>query len=146
MASKKKIITSDDILGREAVDPEGEILGVVMKLHIEKDMKKIVGLTIDQGFMKPDIFIGINYVKNFGVDAVFLNKVPADKFKGLDVIKSDGKHVGKVVDIASKRHKVSQIIVRKKNSKKRYSIPSAGISQIGESVVLKKNFKAKELE
>lgn len=144
MVSKKKIITSDDILGKEAVDPEGDIIGVVMKLHIDKDNKKLLGITIDQGFMKPDIYIGMHYIKNFGVDTVFLNKIPTDKFRGLDVITSEGKVVGTVREVKSKRHKVEEIIIAKKGIpmlKQRFVIPASSIEEIGESVVLKKSYK-----
>ena len=145
MASKRKIITSDDILGREAVDPEGDILGIVMKLHIDKETKRILGITIDQGFMKPDLFIGMHYVKNFGIDAVFLNKVPTDKFRGLDVITAEGKSIGKVKEVSAKRHKVEEIIIKKPGqfSKERYSIPASSIHEIGKSVILKKVYSIK---
>ncbi|MBN2111704.1 PRC-barrel domain-containing protein [Candidatus Woesearchaeota archaeon] len=147
MASKKKIITSDDILGKEAVDTDGEILGVVMKLHIDKENKKMVGITIDQGFMKPDLFVGMSYIKNFGVDTVFLSRVPADKFKGLDVLDSKGKLLGKVAGVKSQRHKVVEIIVSKKGiTRDRFLVPSKHIEEIGESVVLKKSFKAVKIE
>ena len=141
---EKIIITSDDILGKEAVDPEGQILGVVMQLHIDKHSKKMVGLTIDQGFMKPEIFIGLNYIKNFGVDTVFLNKVPVDKFKGMDVITAEGKIVGKVRAVNAERHKVKEIIVGK--GTKKFLIPASGIDQIGSSVILKKGYDTIEHE
>jgi sporulation protein YlmC with PRC-barrel domain len=143
----KKTITSDDILGKDAVDTEGDVLGVVMKLHIDKVSKKITGITIDQGFMKPDLFIGMSYIKNFGIDAVFINRVPAAKFRGLKVITPEGKHVGIVRDVRSQRHKVSEIIITKKRvaiSKDKYVIPSSDIQEIGENVVLKKGFKLRK--
>ena len=145
--AKKKIITSDDILGKEAVDTDGEILGVVMKLHIDKQNKKMVGITIDQGFMKPDLFVGMNYIKNFGVDTVFLNRVPVDKLKGLEVINAKGKLLGKVIDVKSQRHKVTEIIVSKKGvSRDKFVIESKFIKEIGESIVLKGRFKAAKVE
>jgi sporulation protein YlmC with PRC-barrel domain len=142
--AQRKTITSDDILGKEAVDPEGQILGIVMKLHIDKDSKQMVGITIDQGFMKPDLFVGINHIKNFGVDTVFLKKVPAEKFKGLEVITSSGKLVGTVKEVKSKRQKVHEIYVSRKGmSGGLLLIPASEIKEIGDSVVLKKGFKPK---
>ena len=137
-----RIITSDDVLGKEAVDPEGQILGIVMKIHIDKDSKMMVGITIDQGFMKPDLFIGMKYIKNFGIDTVFLNRVPVEKFKGLEVITSSGKIVGTVKDVKSKRHKVDEIVVARKGIKGGVLfIPASEIREIGESSVLKKGYK-----
>lgn len=144
----RQTITSDDILGKDAVDPEGEILGVVMKLHVDKAMKKIVGITIDEGFMRPDLFIGIDYVRNFGIDAVFLNRVPAAKFKGLEVITSDGKHVGKVSDVRTLRHKVDEISVRAGDgilSKQKFVVRARDIAEIGEHVILKKGCRVIKL-
>ena len=98
----KNIITSDDILGKEAIDPDGSSLGVITKVHIDKKSNKVVGITIDMGFIKPDLFIGISYVKHFGIDAVFLKKVPAHKFHGLNVLSEGGELLGKVKKIVMK--------------------------------------------
>jgi len=147
MVLGNKIITSDDILGKDAVDPEGAILGTVIKVHINKETKKIVGLTVDQGFMKPELFIGLSYVKNFGVDAVFLNKVPTDKYRGLDVFTSKGTLVGKVKSVKAKRHKVQEIIVTKKGVLgKDFIISAYDIETISSSVILKPNYRLKEIE
>lgn len=145
MTSRKKTITSDDILGKDAVDVEGDVLGVVMKLHVDKKNKKLAGITIDQGFMKPDLFIGMSYVKNFGIDAVFINRVPSTKFRGLTVLSHDGRAVGTVADVRSRRHKVSEIAVKKSAlSKEKIIIPASDIKEIGDNVVLKKGFKPRK--
>ena len=138
MASKKNIITSDDILGKDAVDPDGEVLGVVMKLHIDKESKQITGITIDEGFMKPDLFIGISHIKNFGIDSVFLSRVPTGKYIGLNVFDSKGKFIGKVKKINSKRHKVDSIETSKG------IISHSDIKEIGASVILNPGYKVKE--
>jgi len=132
----KKIITSDDILGKDAVDPDGQILGVITKMHVDKNSKTITGITIDEGFMKPDLFIGINYVKNFGVDAVFLSRIPPDKYVGLTVFDSKGKVVGKVKRVLSKRQRISAIQIKKGNI-----ISASDIQEIAENVILKENYK-----
>jgi sporulation protein YlmC with PRC-barrel domain len=147
MGPNNKIITSDDILGKEAVDSDGEILGIVTKVHINKETKKLLGMTVDQGFMKPELFIGLNYIRNFGVDAVFLNKVPTDKFRGLDVFTSKGVIVGKVKDVKAKRHRVQEIIISKKGVLgKVFSIAASDIETISSSVILKERYRAEQLE
>ncbi|MBW2996549.1 PRC-barrel domain-containing protein [Candidatus Woesearchaeota archaeon] len=135
----KQTITSDDILGKDALDPDGEVLGVITKLHVDKINKKIVGITIDMGFMKPDLFIGLNYIKNFGVDSVFLSKIPTSKYIGLNVIDSNGKSVGKVKKVISKRGKVDAIIISKG------LISISDIEEIGVSIVLKPKYKIKDI-
>jgi len=145
MASKSKIITSDDILGKDAIDPDGEILGVVIKLHIDKEFKKMTGITIDEGFMRPNLFIGINYVKNFGVDSVFLSKIPTSKYAGLKVLDSKGKSVGVVKGVESKRHKVKSLEISE-GIGKRIRINYSEVQEIGESVILKPDFKSEKVE
>ncbi|MBW2977710.1 PRC-barrel domain-containing protein [Candidatus Woesearchaeota archaeon] len=136
---KKKIITSDDILGKDAIDPDGQILGVITKLHIDKNSKKMIGITIDEGFMKPELFIGLNYIKNFGIDSVFISRIPTEKYIGLRILNSKGKEVGKVRKVVSKRHKVKAIEIGKDKI-----ISASDIQEIGESIILKEKYKIQE--
>ena len=129
-------ITSDDILGREAIDPDGKVLGMVMKLHIDKEEKKLLGMTVDQGFMKPDLYVGIEHVRVFGVDAVFLRTAPVDKIKGKEVLTAEGKHIGNVKEVVLKGKKLSRIIVSHGLSKEK-EIPLSDIKTIGTRVILK---------
>lgn len=140
MKKEKKIITSDDILGKEAVDPVGSIIGVVTKLHLSQQKKELIGITIDLGFLKPDLFVGIDHVKQFGIDAILINKTPLNKFKGLKVLTSYGKEIGTVKQAISNRHKVKELIVNVKGSglmKIEKKIPMNKIKTIGSSVILK---------
>jgi len=143
MGVKRKVITSDDILGKDAVDPDGQILGVITKLHIDKDSKQLVGITIDQGFMKPNLFFGLKYIKNFGVDTVFLSKIPTEKYIGLDVLDEKGKFIGSVKKVTTKRNKVTSIEVHR--GMRKFSIASSDIQEISEGVILKPNYKIGEV-
>ena len=136
-------ITADDILGKEAVDPDGAVLGIVMKIHIDKDEKSLVGITVDQGFMKPDLFIGIDYVKYFGVDAILLNQVPKDKFKGLNVLTADGSVLGTVKEVLMQNKKMLGLVVVKSVafSKREILVQVSKVKEIGASVILKAGFK-----
>ncbi len=136
-----EMITSDDVLGKDAVDPDGEIIGVIMKLHIRKHEKTLVGLTVDQGFMKPDLFIGIDCVKRFGVDTVFLSRIPYDKYKGTKVLSSDGAPVGYVREIRLKRHHPESIVLDLAQGmirKQECIIPASDIQEMGERIILRK--------
>lgn len=145
-------LTSDDILGKEAVDPEGEILGVVMKLHLDKKAKSILGITIDSGMWKPDLFVGIDFVDTFGIDAIFLNRVPVSKYKGLKIFTYDGSYVGKVTDtlLVSGELESLEVSIADKDSrspfkKKKISILRKDISEISYSVILKKGIQIPNL-
>ncbi len=139
-----KTITSDDILGKIALDTSGDELGIVTELHIDKENKTITGVTIDQGFMKPSLFIGINHILKFGIDSVMLNKVPYEKIKGLIVLDDKGEIFGYVDEVNVKKYKIDSIIVSKtKVSSKKYIVTGKDIDKISSDVLLKKGFKAK---
>ncbi|MBR9690471.1 hypothetical protein GOV08_02190 [Candidatus Woesearchaeota archaeon] len=131
-------ITSDDILGKDVVDTQGDVLGVIQKLHIDKRNKQILGITVDQGFMRPDLFIGLEHIAQFGVDTVFLNTYPKNKMKGMDVINSQGKKIGVVIslDFAGK-NRLRAINVKKGVLKEPETIPIAKIKSIGHNIILK---------
>ena len=139
MAKKKnQIITSDDILGKQTVDPEGSILGIITKVHIDKKTLKITGITIDMGLLKPDLFIGANYIKSFGVHAVLLKRVPHDKYKGLKVLTEGGELIGKVKKIIIDRKKVKEFeISGKKFLGGKYRLAYKDIKEIGDNIILK---------
>ncbi|AOP35258.1 hypothetical protein A0128_16260 [Leptospira tipperaryensis] len=141
MPNESNIITSDDILGKEALDPEGQILGVVVKLHIDRVEKRITGITIDQGFMKPDLFVGIDFVRTLGVDAILLNTIPFEKYKGLKVLNSDGSEEGVVEEVISKNGKLEFLLVKTSLnplSKERKKIPASKVQEIGDKILLKR--------
>lgn len=141
----QEITTSDDILGKDAVDPDGTILGVVTKIHIGKEDKKVTGITIDMGFTKPDLYVGADYIKQFGVDAILLNKVPADKFKGLKVMTAEGKQIGKVKDVVIGKTNVKEFIVSSNRMfGKDMTISLKDIKEIGDKIILKEKTKLEE--
>ena len=129
------MITSDDILGKDALDPDGSILGTVVKLHIDQKKKKILGVTIDMGLLKPDLFVGLDSIKFFGVDAVFLKSVPFDKYIGLKVIDSHGKQMGVVRKVIVEENEITEIVVKHKF--KKFNVPFKDVKEVGVSVVLK---------
>lgn len=140
MASKKTYaFTSDDILGKDAVDPDGGILGVIVKLHIDKASQMVTGITIDQGFMKPNLFIGSEYIRHFGIDTVLLNRVPTDTYLGLKVLTSSGRDIGKVKEVLLQKKKIKKLIVTIGSSfrTKEIRIPASDILDIGLNVVVK---------
>ena len=137
-----KIITSDEVLGKEAVDADGSIIGVVTKIHINKETMKIVGISVDMGFMKPELFVGSNYIKHFGIDAVLLKKVPVDKYMGLRVITFEGKLIGKVKNIIMKRRKIKEFeISSTRIFGKGFVIKYSDIKEIGDQIILKEKYK-----
>lgn len=131
------LVTSDEILGKEVVNNEGEIIGIVQKIHLNRYSKEIIGITVDEGFMKPDLFIGVENVKLFGIDAVFLNTSSDLKYRGLDVFSSEGEIRGTVYEVVKypKSGKIKEIVVKK--GLKTVIVPAKDIKSIGLNVILK---------
>ena len=146
MKPKSNITTSDDLLGKDVIDCDGEIIGVSTKIHIDNRTKQITGLTIDQGFMKPDLYIGLEYVKTFGVDSILLKTSPKSKIRGLNVLSSCGKKIGVVSDVISigKTNRIKGIKVKENAFSKHFIIRSRDIKEIGYSVILKGHFSKLE--
>ena len=141
----KRIITTDDILGKDAIDPEGSILGVITQVHIDKKTLKIVGITIDMGLLKPDLYVGSKYIKQFGIDAILLKRVPVDKYKGVKVLTEGGELIGKVTKIVADKNKIKEFVIAgKKIMDGTYILTYKGIKEIGEHIILKKEHKLKK--
>ena len=140
-----KVVLSDDILGKDALDPEGGVLGVIVKLHVDEETKQVTGITVDQGFMKPELFIGSRYIKKFGVDAVLLNRVPESSYKGLPILTFTGELIGIVKEVSMKKSKIRELIGLSKNiritGEKEFIISNSQIKEIGARVILNKNVK-----
>ena len=143
-----EIITSDDILGKDVLDIDAEIIGNVQQLKIDTKTKTIVGIIVDQGFMKPDIYIGLDYVKHFGVDAILLSESPKPKIKGLDIYDKKGKRIGFVFDIEEnkKKNRLAAIIMKKTQFGKQFRIPSRSIKTIGFNIILRQKEKRLRLK
>lgn len=142
----QNIITSDDILGKDVIDSDGEIVGVSIKMHIDNKTKQIVGITIDQGFMKPDLYIGLEYIRTFGVDSILLNTIPKSKIRSLKVLDSRGKSMGYVKDVIArgKTNRLKGVVVKQKAFSKPFMIGSKDIKEIGYSVILKEGWEKLE--
>ncbi|MFT4312628.1 MAG: PRC-barrel domain-containing protein [Candidatus Woesearchaeota archaeon] len=129
-------ITSDDILGKEAIDPAGAIVGTITKLHIDSKNKEITGITLDMGLFQPDLFIGLAYIETIGMEAVFLNITPFDKLIGRKVVTETGKTLGTVKGVTYEKKKLISIVVSTGLFRKQ-TIDSDQIAQIDSVILLK---------
>ena len=132
-------LTSDDILGKVALDPNGGQLGVVIKLHITH--KAIMGITIDQGFTKPDLYVGIDHIKQFGIDAVLIGTIPYERLKGRHVLSSSGKKQGEVKSVLVKEGVLLSLHVTERTgtfSHHKEEVKASEIQEIGQHIILKK--------
>ena len=107
------LITSDDVLGKDVIDSMGRYIGILSILHIKKDTKALKGISIDTGFMKPTVYVGINKVINLGVDAIYIMYTPGSRYLDLKVFDKNGAYVGKVIKTEYEGSIVKRIIIRK---------------------------------
>ena len=144
-------ITSDDVLGKEVIDAEGDFIGVVEMLHIDPNAVEVVGITIDKGFLRKGLVIGKDYIERVAPHAVFLKIRPAFKLKGMIVFDSQGEVMGTVAKSVLHGHKnqIESLVVRSSVFKKEIIIPSALIKNIGYNVLLnesRKNLKFEDVK
>ena len=133
--------TSDDILGKVALDPLGNLLGTVVKLHLDNETKEVLGVTIDQGFVKPDLFVGIDHVRRFGIDAVMLNSMPFHLLKGKRVLSFKGEVLGTVVRVNADEGLLQSLVVSKKSGafkKEEVVVEARDVKETGETIILRR--------
>lgn len=106
------LITSDDILGKDVIDAMGRYIGILSILHIKKDTKMLKGISIDTGFMKPTVYVGISMVTNLGIDAIYITYTPGSRYLDLKVFDKDGAYVGKVIKTEYEGNDVKNIVMR----------------------------------
>lgn len=99
LLANDNFLTSDDVLGKDVIDSRGHYIGVVTQLHIDNRDKMIVGISIDGGFLKPNIFIGTSLISNFGVNSVYISHSPASRYLGLIVFDMYAQKIGKVTKV-----------------------------------------------
>ncbi|MGM5488372.1 MAG: PRC-barrel domain-containing protein [Nanobdellota archaeon] len=134
--SNKNLITSDEILGKDVIDNDGNHIGIVTQLHIDKKHKSITGISIDSGFMKPFSFVGIELILNFGIDAIYISKTPSSHYIGLSVFDCYGILVGTIVSAKLDEHKnLSSIDVRLGLFRK-VNLPEYTIKHIARNAIL----------
>jgi len=108
-----KLISSDDILGKDVVDIEGSRIGIVNVVHIDPKNLDFAGISVDGGFLKSGITIGKRYIDKITPHALFLNIRPSFAMRGMLVFDSAGALVGKVkdVELLQRQNVIKEIIV-----------------------------------
>jgi sporulation protein YlmC with PRC-barrel domain len=126
-------ITSDDILGKDVLDAQGELLGVIDKLFLNQDTLDVEAISIDKGFLEKGLVIGRDYIERVEKYAVFLNTTPVIMLEKKVVFSADGKRIGSItkVEFEPKTGKLVCFYI----GSTQYSAEK--IHQIGVNVVLK---------
>ena len=131
-------VTSDDVLGKEVIDSEGEFLGVVEMLHLDPNLVEVAGITIDKGFLKSGLVIGKDYIERIAPHAIFLKIRPFFKLKGMIVFDSLGEKIGVVSKavLQENKNQIESLLVNVSSLGREVLIPADLIKSIGENVFL----------
>lgn len=137
-------LTSDDILGKEVIDPEGGFLGVVEKIHIDAKTVDITSFSVDKGFLKKGLLIGKGYVERITPHAVFLRIRPVLNMRGMKVFDYEGRKVGTVkqVVLRGRKNRLKHLIIVSGVMRKERIIPPELIKFVGENIFLNQKKEA----
>ena len=110
----KDSITSEDVLGKDVLDSRGGFLGVSDKLYLNPKTLKVVGISVDKGFMKKGFLIGSSHIREVTEYAVFLTIEPSFRLKGMMVFGVNGGKIGivKEVKIAPNTNNILELVVK----------------------------------
>lgn len=129
------VITSDEVLGKYVIDDAGNSIGIITQLHIDKTNKNILGISIDPGFLKPQVFVGVRLISLFGIDAVYISRTPQSRYIGLTVFDNRGVVVGRVKSSVYENKALKSIEVRMGFFRKK-EIDSSYIKRVKRNVIL----------
>lgn len=147
--SLSKAVTSEDVLGKDVIDLNGDTIGVVDKVLLDPSTFNTLGISIDKGFLRKGLSIGKGYIKRVTEHVVMLKiKVPY-QLKGMIVFDVQGKRVGQVssIDLQGEKNKIKTINVKPgiflSFLRKEIHIPASHIKEVGENILL--NMKKEDL-
>lgn len=132
-------ITSDDILGKNVIDPDGNFVGVADKLLIDSVAIEVLGISVDKGFLSNGVVIGKDYIERVTNHAIFLKEVPVINVVGKLVFDANGKTIGTITKVTMKDNKniIDTITVKTSTFGKTEDISGSKIHLIGKNVILK---------
>src|SRR3989338_8769014 len=136
-------ITTEEILGKDVLDIEGNLVGIVDKIFIDPISLDFVGISVDKGFIRRGLTIGKNYISKIAKHAVFLKIRVAYETKGMTVFDRDGKVVGVVtsIDLYGSKNKIKNLHVKtgfiNSLTNNELVIPYTSVKEIGENIILK---------
>src|SRR3989344_827637 len=112
--SLSEAITSEEILGKEVIDIDGDFIGIVEKVLINPKNFDSLGISIDKGFFKRGLTIGKGYIQRVTSHAVFLKINVPYLLKGKTVFDKHGKKVGLVssIDLHGAQNRIKHLHVK----------------------------------
>jgi len=131
-------ITAEDVLGKDVIDPRGTFIGVTDKLLLSPKTMEVLGISVDKGFLKKGLIIGVGHIKEVTPHAVLLSTTPASQIRGMQVFCSDGSKSGVVEAVILKENSnaIHYLEVRTGTFGHTILIPPTAIDYIESNVML----------
>ena len=134
-----------DLIGIRVISKRGKVVGKVSQFRLNANNMEIEGILVSRGIFKKPFYVGKSYLKQISNDAIILNIEPANLLKGIKVVTSDGKILGKVKEVIRKGDtNIVEGIVVSSLFKKRKTIKASFIERLGQSIILKPNYHVAE--
>lgn len=135
-ASIEDTINLRRLIGKRVLSEGGAIVGRISEVRVDPEGFELEGVVVSRGFESP-IYIGKSYFAKLSNYSVILNTELSVLLNGRKVLTTDGKVIGKIIEINRKgtTNDIESILVGR--WWKKYLIPVSDIKQIGNSVLIK---------
>lgn len=143
--SLDKTINIAKVLGKNILSNGGGIIGRVSEIRVDPDSLEIEGVLVKRSFFKKPLFIGRSYFSRLSHEAIILDIEPSILIKGRKVMVSNGKVIGKVVEVVTKGNSNDlQILVVRSLFSRKFTIPPSAIKSLGKTIMLNPKYDAKK--
>lgn len=135
---KEKVDLSErikSVIGKKILGKNGEVVGKVKDIVAKDDA--IEGILVRRRFTT--YFLDLEYIEDLYAESVLLKIDPAVRYIGMQVFDSEGRKIGKVVDIQQKKttNAIESIIVKRHVFAKQKEVAVSDIEVSQKNIILK---------
>ncbi|PIN85453.1 MAG: hypothetical protein COV47_02080 [Candidatus Diapherotrites archaeon CG11_big_fil_rev_8_21_14_0_20_37_9] len=141
-------IKVNELKGKTVTSLNGKDVGKIMQVRLSPNSLTFDGIEMDRGFFGTDTFIGKDYIESLSDAGAMLNMNPVSDYKGLAVLDSTGKEIGKVKEIRTDKHSnnITAIVVHTGLLDNDVIYSKSDVKSVGETIMLNSIFDAKSVK
>ena len=127
-----------DLKGKKVMALNGKEVGKITEIRLDPKSFNLDGIEMDRGFFGIDTFIGRNYIESMSTEGAVLNMTPVTDYKGLHVLDSTGRDIGKIKEIRAdgRTNNISAIVVGTGLLNNDVIFSKSDVKSVGESIML----------
>lgn len=131
-------IKVNELKGKKVMALNGKEIGKITELRLDPKSYNLDGIEMDRGFFGLDTFIGRHYIDSLTNEGAVLNMTPVTDYKGLHVLDSTGKEVGKVKEVRTEgsTNNISAIVVHTGMLNNDVVFSKSDVKSVGDSIML----------